>query len=197
MTGEDIGELEEPPVILRAMRLVCKNFLPGWNMLRIPEFTNFVFDHLDELLDPCKRKAQFVDSIQEWVKGEHAKNRKSSQRRGMKKSEIDIDEVEAMEDLVAILSADDSCSDLKAEAKEWIVFCGKYSWIEQSNWNPSLECNERIILKFLDYLYSPTGRKAKLDLGETVLRGRMKRMADLGVIEDEETARTKVRHSYS
>ncbi|OAE30969.1 hypothetical protein AXG93_2018s1360 [Marchantia polymorpha subsp. ruderalis] len=93
--------------------------------------------------------------------------------------------------------ANDSCSDLKAEAKEWIVFCGKYSWIEQSNWNPSLECNERIILKFLDYLYSPTGRKAKLDLGETVLRGRMKRMADLGVIEDEETARTKVRHSYS
>lgn len=80
MTGEYIEELEEPPVILRAMRLVCKNFLPGWEMLRIPQFTNFVFDHLDKLLDPCKRKAHFVDSIQEWVKGEQAKNRRSSQR---------------------------------------------------------------------------------------------------------------------
>lgn len=131
------------------------------------------------------------------MKGKQATKSKSSQRRGMKKLEIDIDEVEAMEDLVAILIADDNCSDLKAKAKEWIVFCGKYRWLEHSNWNPSLECNEQIILKFLDNLYSPTGMKAKLDLGETVLRGRMKRMANLAIVEDEETARRKFKHPYS
>jgi hypothetical protein len=70
VTGEDIGHLEEPPVILRAMQLVCKKFLPDCETLRIPEFANFVFDHLDELLDPCKRKPQFLDSIEEWVKEE-------------------------------------------------------------------------------------------------------------------------------
>ena len=120
-----MGELEDPPVILRAMRLVCKKFLPSWETLRIPEFKNFVFDHLDELLDPLKRKDQFVESIEEWVKEEQAKQ--NTQGRGKKKAQIDIVEVEAMEDLVGILVADDKCTDLKEEAKQWILFYAKYN----------------------------------------------------------------------
>lgn len=73
VTGEDIGHLEKPSVILRAMQLVCKKYLLSWEMLRTSKFANFVFDHLDKLLDHCKRKLQFVDSIEKWVKEEHAK----------------------------------------------------------------------------------------------------------------------------
>lgn len=42
---------------------------------------------------------------------------KSSQDQGKKKAKTNIKEVEAMEDLVETLIADDKCKDLKEEAK--------------------------------------------------------------------------------
>lgn len=108
-----IGHLEEPPVILRFMQLVCKNFFPSWKTLRISEFANFVFDHLDELLDSCNRKLEFVNSIEKWVKEENAKWSNNSHDRGKKNIKTYIEEIEAMQYLVKNLIAYDKCKDLK------------------------------------------------------------------------------------
>lgn len=84
-----------------------------------------MFDHLDELLDSCNRKLEFVNSIEKWVKEENAKWSNNSHDRSKKNIKTYIEEIEAMQDLVKNLIAYDKCKDLKEESKEWIVFCGK------------------------------------------------------------------------
>ena len=127
------------------------------------------------------------------------KNKPTGKRRKKDQSGNDKDqnEVNAMEKLRETLHTDDNSSlDMKREAKQWIKLCEMHYWINASNSNPSEECNQRIILKFLDYIHSSIGRAQKLDLGMTVLKGRMKRMAELGHIKTEDEAIINVRNPF-
>jgi hypothetical protein len=159
---DDIAKIGEEPHLCMAMRLVGHTYMPKWHTLAVPECKAWVLGHMDALLSA--RKAEFILAIAEW--------RKQAGRTKKKQGLADHrKEIKAMGELHSALTTDaeDVVENYKKDAIFFANQCQNVYFVEGSNAHPSVICNERIILKFLDYIWSPVGKRDKENLGKTVL----------------------------
>jgi hypothetical protein len=186
--GEDLGDLPEEPSILTAMRLIGHKYMPTWDKLGHFECKSWVLKHMRELLAEDGRGAQFRRSLEEWLSKTNVGRGRSQQAKR---------EADAVAEVFSALKTDSEprLNALKDKAFTYVQMCKNWYFFTQTNDNPNEFCNDRIRMKFLDYLLSSAAQADKERLGETVLKHRLERMKHLGVNETEATARTNVRCS--
>jgi hypothetical protein len=188
--GEDIESVDEEPHILMAMRLIGHKYMPEWEELKTPECKAWVLHHMDGLLDESFRRDDFVLAIEDWMK-------RAELSRGKKKglaAKSHSKALEMMGELHSALTTEpaDVLEGMRVKATEYAKNCQQVFFIDESNANPSGLVNDRIVMKFLDYIWSPLAQEDRQKLGEVVLRHRLERMTKLGYPEAEDEARAKV-----
>jgi hypothetical protein len=166
--GEDVEPVDEEPHILMAMRLIGHKYIPTCEELKAPECKGWVLHHMDGLLDEHFRRGDFVLAIEDWIK--HAKL-----RRGKKKGlggKLHSKAVDMMAKLLSAFTTEPAevLEGMKVEATEYAQSCQEVFFVDESNANPSVLVNDRIIMKFLDYIWSPLAQEDRQKLGEVVLR---------------------------
>jgi hypothetical protein len=153
---DNIDKIGEEPHILMAMRLVGHTYMPAWDKLAIPECKAWVMMHIEALL--FARRAEFESAVAGWK--DKAGRRKKKQDTKHRK------EMMAMAELYSALTNDseDLLTGYKKEAEAYAQACQNYHYIEGTNAHPNVICNEKIIMKFLDYVWSPVGIRDKQNL---------------------------------
>ena len=123
--------------------------------------------------------------METWI--EAARSNKKLRAKKSDTKEGDTKELIAMERvLLAFKSSEEDLTKLAKSALSWITQAGDLYWLQQSNIDPNYEINERILLKFWDWKFSPTGIEEKRHCGKLAMSHRCQRLKDLGHSEPTE-----------
>jgi hypothetical protein len=173
---EEVPHLGPEPDFLLVLRVIGAEYLPTWDMLKVDEFQGWLFGHLDALTDIGKWRHIFEHSMAAWIEAAR-KGKKTRTKKG------DSEELKAMEKVLQASKSEEELTELAKIAILWITQARDLYWVQQSNIDPNYECNERVLLKFWDWKFSPLGIAEKAKCGTLAMTHQCARLKDLGHFE--------------